>query len=66
MDHLVNIRFVNKSQKHQFIKKIPFQTNDREKKDGEKTLTKLVFCYFIKTGALNNFNLFSVILLDFF
>lgn len=66
MDHLVNIRFVNKSQKHQFIKKIPFQTTGRKKKRWGKNLTKLVFWYFIKTGALNNFNLISMVLLVLF
>jgi len=66
MDHLVNIRIVNKSRKHQFIKKIPFQTTDEKKRMGKNSQKKLVFSSFIKTGALNNFNLISLVLLVLF
>lgn len=50
MDHLVNIRIVNKSQQHQFIKKIPLQTTD-EKKDGKK-LTKIGIFIFYKNRSI--------------
>lgn len=51
MGHLVNIRIVNKSQQHQFIKKIPFQTTDEKKKDGKK-LTKIGIFIFYKNRSI--------------
>lgn len=52
MDHLVNIRIVNKSQQHQFIKKIPFQTTDEKKRMGKNSQKKIGIFIFYKNRSI--------------